>query len=783
MAPNLKQIFRHLLRNRQISIISILGLAVGLATSMVLAMYLHHHFTYDSFHTKSDRTYKVISRVTDQKGETTEFGISFGVLKEEYSQYEQVETVVRIINTGSVEIELENERYNIPALYADYEFFRAFDFNVSDRAITRPDQIVISEKLNERFFNREGHGKVLRIGDKDFQVAAIAELPLNTQFQFEVLLPLQSMDRLDDLVTKSGMEFHTYVVMKENTTPEYTQLLAKHYDRLMLERWDSVYVGSNYLLPLADIHLNSGHVINTLSQTDSDKLAIVSIIALLVLALGLINYTNFQIAGAHYRRHEMGMKKILGARRPALFLQIMTESLVTVFFAGALSILLMYLMSTLVHKAVLNPDVFLPSNWSVLQWGEFITGLVAVGVISGTYPAIYLSGLFGMREKLIAKNNQVHPSIMGLVVVQFAVKTALIITIITFGLQMKFLYDQPLGFDRENVVLIRNFKDLDTEKYQTLKSRFEQIPDVMEVGMFQANPGWGGSGQLINLANRGAEGRFASTHVRITDNYLNLFGIDLLMGEDFNYNQPPEGQGFLINETAYYRLFPEGGNPLGEELEMGGRKGPIRGVFKDYHFESLHTEIGPLVLNMEEHFYKVMGIKLNGTNTREAINAIEQEIKKTDPFYTLKYKFLDSAFQEQYHAEIKAMFIIVYATLIAIILSVLGLYALSIFLINTRSKEVAIRKIMGANLGNIFWLLTGKMGKWIFLGLLIGLPAAWQLASNWLMGFTVRIDLWQAYLYILPLTIIVTALVSLLSVFKKLLQAMLINPVDYLKSE
>ncbi|MDH5604511.1 MAG: ABC transporter permease, partial [Cyclobacteriaceae bacterium] len=777
MLSRVKFIVRHLYRNRLISLISILGLSSGLATTIILSLYLFHHLTFDGFHAKSDRIWKVISKVTDPKGTTDAFGISFGVLKDDFENYKSVERVVRVFQGGNVEVDLEKERYNnVPLLFADYEFFRVFDFGVDNDAFNRPDQVIISSKFNERIFNGNGQGKNLRFNNKDYQVSAVVDLPLNTQFQFELLAPLQSTGLLEELGgSNSGMEFHTYVLMNSEASKDQINLLATHYNKLMNERWEGTYSGNNYLMPLQKTHLNGSTIISSLSSVNKQHLYIISIVALLVLILGLINYTNFQIAGAHQRKHEMGMKKILGASRVELFFQVLYESQLTVFFSGILALVLVYLFSTLINPEIIDPAIYHPSGWNMSHVAVFIVILLILGIFTGIYPAIHLSG----KSKAEKETAVIHPSILSLVIIQFAVKASLIIGIVTIHLQLKMINEQPLGFDRENVVLIKNLKNIDIDQYHVIKANLEKYPDILSVGAFQSPPGWGNSGQFINLANREKEGRISVDHVRVIDSYVDLFGLEIVMGKDFDYDQVSEGQGFLLNETAYHALFPNGGDPIGIEIEMSGpRIGPIRGIIKDYHYESLHHNIGPIALNLENPYSKVLGIKLSGANTGQTLSRIEKEIMKIDPFYTLDYNFLDDVFENAYRSEYRTRSIIGYATLLIMILSVSGLYALSIFLINTRSKEVAIRKVLGANLFGIFWLLTSKIGTWMLVGAFLGITVAWYFTSYWLLDFTIRIDLWETYLYIIPLALLVIGTITLLSILRKLTQVMTIRPVD-----
>lgn len=781
MLIHIKAGLRRFARNRTISLISISGLTLGLAIFIILATYIHHQSNFDHFHSKADRTYKVISKFYDPKGKLSSYGISFGTLADEYqANFDQIEAAARYYRqVGELEVGLE--RFNQVSIgYTDYSFFDLFDFGYNKgRPFSRPDQAIINKKFAEQLFGEEpAIGREVRFKDVAYLVSDVIDIPLNSQFQFDVILPLASMNSYRSLVYHSGLEFHTYVLLRPNTDHQQTlKSLADHYDRSISSRWEG-YEGNCFFLPIKELHLKSDAIANSLSAGNLRSLQVIGVLGLFILILAVINYVNFQIAGAQNREKEIGLRKVVGASRNQLAAQIVMESITIVTLAGIMALGLTEWFARMIDRDLIAPELFRLENWTISYFVQFGLLVIATGLFAGIYPAIYLSRAITLRSSLSKSKHRIHPAILSLVVAQFLISSLLIVSIVVMHVQLEFMKDMPKGFDQERIVLIKNFY---LEKnYPTIKNDLENLAKVDQISLAQAAPGGGTSGQFFKLQGKPDHEHITVNHVRVADNYINTFGLNLVAGQDFDYNLQSDQKNFILNEAAYKEL----GRPaLGTMANMGGRKGAIIGVMKDYNFESLHHEVSPLVLTLEKLYKKVLALKLEEDGLNKTLEDVESVIQAYDPSYVIDYQFLDDQFNITYKNELRAEKITTYSAVLAILLSVLGVLALSVFLINIRSKEVAIRKVVGASFIDLFWVLGSKIMLWILLGSTIAIPFAAYAMNSWLSNFYYRIELWGHLLWIAPVVLVAIVAFSLLSILNKLVRACIINPVEFLKEE
>lgn len=780
MLIHFKTSLRRILRNRTISFISIFGLTLGLSILSVLVIYIHFQTSFDHFHSKSGRIYKVISSFLDPKGVQDTYGISFGTIAEEYSaNFEQVERTARCYQeTG--EIEVSNERFNqIRFGYVDFDFFQIFDFGVQKNQFTRPDQVILNRTIAQKLFGaNDVLGQNINYNGFTYQVTGLIDIPINSQFQFDAIVPLPSMPEYQAMVYQSGMEFHTFVLLKQDfNNKETLSLLADHYNRKINDRWEN-YEGETYLIPLKDLHLASADIANSLSKGNVKYLRVIGILALFILILAVINYTNFQIAGAQLREKEIGLRKVIGASRMQLSWQIITESLVIVLLSGILGLIMISMMAQVIDPDLIDPSLLHLNAWPSLYFVGYTLIILFTGLLAGIYPAFYLTKVISIRSSLIKPKSSIHPSILSLVVVQFLVSALLLVSILVMNTQLTFMKNMSLGYDQENVLIVKNFSQLD--QYHVVKEQLQQLPGIEEISLAQSAPGGGTSGQFFQLTGAPDHEKITVGHIRVLDNYLQVFDIELLHGNDFDYDSKVEHSDFIVNEAALKLL----GNPeVGVLAEMGHRKGKIIGVVKDYHYQSLHHKVSPLVFTLEKPYRTVLAVKMGGTNLQKNLSAIEKIIQSQDVGYVMDYYFLDEHFDRMYKNEIKAETITTYAAGAAILLSLLGVMALSVFLINVKRKELAIRKIVGARLIDLIAVLGSKILFWILVGSLASIPLAWYTMRNWLDSFSYRIELVENLMWIGPMVIFSILVISILSILNRLLKACFVNPVTYLKDE
>ncbi|MEP1779814.1 ABC transporter permease [Reichenbachiella sp.] len=781
MLIHIKAGLRRFVKNRTISLISISGLTLGLSIVIILASYIHYQSSFDHFHSNSDRTYKVISKFYDPKGKLSSYGISFGTLADEYlANFEQVETATRYYRqVGELEVGLE--RFNqVQIGYSDYSFFDVFDFGYSQkRQFARPDQAILSKKFAKILFGDESAiGREVRFKDVTYLVSDVINVPLNSQFQFDIVIPLASMPDYRSLVHQSGLEFHTYVLLERNADHQQTlDLLANHYNESLDSRWQG-YAGDSFLISLKELHMKSGDITNSLSAGNLQALKVIGVLGLFILILAAINYVNFQIAGAQSREKEIGLRKVVGASRNQLALQIVIESIVVVALAGGLALGLLEVIAQMIDPELIAPELFSLEHWTLSYFLLFGLLVVTTGFLAGIYPAIYLSRSITLHKSLSKTKHRMHPAILSLVVAQFLISSLLMVSIVIMHVQLQFMKDMPKGFDQERVLLVDNF-DL-VKNYDVIKYELGKLAGIEQICLAQAAPGGGTSGQFFKVKSAPDHEQITVNHVRVIDNYINTFDLKLVSGRDYDYDLQSDRKNFILNESAYKKI---GSPDLGTQVYMGGRVGEIIGVMKDYNFESLHHGVSPLVLTFENLHGKVLALKLKEDNLKQTIGTIESVIQNYDPAYVIDYQFMDDQFTSTYKNELRAEKITTYAAFVTILLSVLGVLALSVFLINTRSKEVAIRKVVGASFTDLFLVLGSKIILWILFGSVVAIPLAGYAMSNWLSSFHYRIELWDHLLWIAPAVLTAIVTFSLLSIINKLIRACIINPVEFLKEE
>ncbi len=781
MLTDLKFTLRRIFKNKLGAIINTLGLTIGIFVCVVLLNYFIQESTYDHYHSKANRIFKVYSNVAFSPGNIGSFGITSGTLAKDYQDnFPQVEKAARLYGPNTVEVDISQDRLNnVSTLQVDYSFFEMFDFQgVATTNFDSPDDAVVSSAFAQTLAVKDPIGTQIEVEGKIYVIRAVTEIPYSTQYRFDIALPLVSDPMYDDL-ENGGLEVETYVLLKESIDTQVTlEQLKEHYNEVLSERWP--YESNSYILPLKETYLDT-RAQNRLGNGNKQLLTIILTIALLVLGLALINYVNLQVANNHSRTPELRIKKIMGAGKKVLLKQGVLESLITIFLSGALALFLLDIFYMSETSKLLGSQTLTIGEWSWIYWVIFFATLFTIGTIAGIIPSFKLFQLGSITQQEI-KQKKLGSLTVSLVVFQFFVTTSLLTTILFVNDQMDLLKNQPTGYDADQVVIINNLNDVHKDKYQQIKTQLENHPYILSVAGSQNAPGVGASGQFVRRADQDAEDGTIIAHIRTINGYAETLDLEFVYGGDFNKTSPKgEGQ-FILNETAMQKLFGANMNPVGEVINMSGRVGKIVGVVKDFHYRSFHHKIGPLAINVEEPYNLTMMVKIRPENIHTSLDLIGNALASVDPKYVFDYEFLDDQFSQTYKAEIRAQTIVTYATLIAFSISVLGLLALSIFVINSKIKEIAIRKALGGSPSHIFGKLSSQLVSWIIIGNLLSIPATYFTAKNWVEDFIYQIEL-SNLLWMTPISAFVTILVAMAAITKKLHKTMTLNPVEFLRHE
>ncbi len=780
MLRDIKFVIRKSANSKFFTVINVFGLTIGLTVILILSFFIHQETTYDHYHKNADNIYKVISQFTNNHGKTSSYGISMGIIAEDYlEKFPEVEQTARLYYTGSSEVDLEDKRFDgVSILYADFSFVDIFDFGGPAKGSFSIEQhALVSREFAGKIGTETAIGTSLTVDDESYIINNIIDLPKETTFQFDLLLPITSFEDFHSW-KHGGLEFETYVVLKGGNREETLVKLAEHYNQVIESKWDG-YTCSNYLIPLKDVYLHPVH--NRMGNGNKAMLFVVGSVAVLILLLALINYLNLHVANSHSRKGEIRIRKVMGASTRYLFKLAIVESLLFTFAAGMMALVLLEVFNNMEARQIFNTDLPSIGNWPIVVWAVYIVFLIILGGIGGVFPALHLLRIKAFSNQDF-KISRLGSSTIGLVIFQFFISATLLTAIIFINLQIDHLRNQSMGFNTENIVLIKNLNSNHKEAYDFIKSELLSQPGIIQLTGTQAEPGAGASGQVIFRAVQSVDERINVAHIRSYDGYLETFDLDLLMGEGFRYPLNENIHQFVLNEMAYSRLYPNGENPIGDQLIMGNRKGPVVGVVKDFHFRSFHHEIAPLVLNIEDPYYLTLAIRLENNNIDVSLDKIGSVLSQVDPLYTLNYQFMDDKFDMMYRSELKIKKIITYSTIIAFSISILGLLAMSIFVINAKTKEIAIRKTLGARHLDLLWQLSYRLLIWITVGNILAVPVTFYFVKNWSENFIYQVGAASLF-WIIPVAVVTTIVIAGAVIFNKLWQAMNLNPVVYLRNE
>jgi putative ABC transport system permease protein len=786
----LKIAWRNIRKQKLHSYINIFGLAIGLAATLLIFSFVQHEMNYDKFNKDAENIYRFVSDLTRPNGQGSKMVININKVGPEIkSQFPQVEEMLRVKPGGSVNVDFEKEVYSeFNCLYVDSTFFNMFDYKLirgsSESAMADPKGMVISKEVADKIFkDKDPIGETLEITQQTFRVTGVMEnFPSQSHLQYDILLPLKAHPYYDHL---GGMEFVTYIKIDEKSDNSKTrEQICQKADELVNERFKgSGYKAENSLQPLLDIHLKStGFQYDYRTNGDIQKVYIYSFLALIILVVAVINYLNLFTARTEYRTKEVGLRKVMGAFRYDLIKQFLSESFLITIISFAIAL-------GLVEIFIGKFGDLLGRNLSTGYFDDpvkllYITLLVIlVAVLSGYYPAFYLSRFNVIRVFRGGKKSsgQKNKLTVSLVVVQFIIAIFLISSVVIFNKQVRFMKSKDVGFNKEQVLVVKGMTKKLKESYEVVREKLLDNPKIKHVTTSQTIPGiLNRSGQTIYETGKPESSGISVKENRVSYDYIETFGMEMKAGRSFSKDYSNESRHFIINETAQKELGLE--DPVGKKISMRFIDGKIIGVVKDYNFASLQHGIAPTLLSMYNQEYNkfFFSMKIAPGDYSETIDYVEKSMKEIDSEYTMDYFFLNDHFENLYKSEERSTTLVSLATILAMILAFLGLFALTSFTIIKRTKEIGIRKVMGASPGIILKLLSSNMLKWIGVASLIAFPLIYYFMNNWLQEFAYRINI-QVWMLIVPA--IMAVVIALLTTSTLTLRAANTNPAETLRDE
>lgn len=779
--------FRNLSKNKTTSIINILGLASGFATCLLIGLYIQHELSYDQYHQNKNQIYRLVTKVDDA---TYENGIAkvsalWGVSAKEIIP--EIESYTRFRRFGEALIQKNNSQfYERNGFFADSSTLGIFTWKVikgnAATALIAPNSIVLTASLAEKYFpGMNPIGQMLNVDNQPvYKVTAVVDdPPATSHFNFSFLISMSTY-KGEDHNSWLQSQYYTYLLLKEGASPENVSKKISSVLHANMDKKDA-QAYTPFLQPLTDIHLHSNLFREIEPNADNDTITIFTVIALVILFVALLNFINLTTAKSANRAKEVGVRKANGAVQYSLVTQFLLESIIVGIIAGAVAYLLANLLmvpfSEMMERKV-SMDVF--SNIPVVL--SFLAFILLSSAAAGIYPAFILSSFKPIRVLKGDVSFRTNTAFRkGLLVFQYTLSIALICTVLIIGIQMRFIRQKDLGFSKEQVITVPVQGISTIQAVESAKQQFASITGVTSISSSSNQPGgndWGLPYEAVGLPK---DQHPAMRCLVVDEDFFKTYDIKIKEGRAFSKSFSLDSAAFMINETAARQLGWK--NPIGQQLAIpviGKTAGPIIGVVKDFHYHSLHEKIEPLYFFMNREMFSQFNIRIDPANTSSVLADLKTKWNKIVPQIPFRYTFLDENFEAFYQSENKISKLLIWFTIMAIIISSLGLYALSALVARQRIREIGIRKILGASVPGIVLLLSKEFCILVLLATVIASPLAGYVMHNWLQNFAYRTDLnW----WIFVLAGLIALIIALTTVGYQAVKAALANPVKNLRSE
>ncbi|MEO5890557.1 MAG: ABC transporter permease [Ferruginibacter sp.] len=783
----LKIALRNLVHHKAYSILNIAGLAIGMACSILILLWVNDELSFDRFHANANQLYRLTCNAGDFKAAVTPAGMAEGL----QSELPEIKAAVRMSKPSTHLFEVGVNKFEEKSgFFADSNFLQVFTFSLvkgnPQTALQRPDGILITESMAKKYFgNEEALGKTLRKDNSDncTVTGILANIPSNSHLQFDFILPMSSIANTDDELKNKAwgdFNFYTYLQLNKNTTassPALTSLSGRikkiyktHIPKMQIEF---------QLQPLTAIHLHSDLQIDVPGHGNVQYVNILFIVALFIIAVACINFMNLATARSARRAKEVGLRKVVGAGRYQLILQFLGESMIISFFSLLLAVGIVWLLLpafNMLAEKKLTFHLFDGKIMLTLLSIAFLTG-----ILSGCYPALYLSGfkpIKVLKGKLtLGGGNLLFRN--GLVVTQFVVSIVLLVGTAVVYKQLNFIKNKNLGFEKSNLLYMPMTGEL-WNKQQALKTELLQNPLTSNSSVISELPTKIVAGNIdVKWEGKDPNLQVVIPSMAVDENFISVFKMTMLTGRGFATEFKGDSSNFVINEKAMQVMGMDEKSAVGKSLYFNGIKGTIIGVVKDFNFKSLQYVIEPLVLRLN-NWGGLAIVRTQPGNTEATIKAMEKINARLNPSYPFTYDFLDKDIDNLYRSAQQMGRIFNLFAILAIFISCLGLYGLSAFMAEQRIKEIGVRKVLGASIFNIVYLLSGSFTRLIVIAIVVAVPLSWFAIDSWLNGFAYRINVsWIIFVG----ASLAALLIAWVTVSYESIKAAVANPVKSLRTE
>jgi putative ABC transport system permease protein len=794
----LKIAWRNLLKNTGYSVINIGGLGIGMCCFLLIAMFIKNELSYDSYHEKEANIYRIVHHGSEDNLEDRWVWGNAPVgpaLKADFS-----EVVEKVQFSGRADILLDYNNHSFQegnSFYVDETVFDVFSWPLLSgnpkTALEAPYSIVLTESTAKKYFgNEDPMGKAIdgiggRAKDGVYTVRGVMkDVPSNSHFSFDVLLSMSSFyqTKPDVFETWGYVDFYTYFLVSDNFNQEAFQAkMPEFLKRNRPAEIDEYYYDLSFE-PLKDAYLNSEAARQPGITGSLSNIYIFAIIGLFILIIACINFMNLSTARSLERAKEVGVRKVIGADKRGLRYQFLGESMLMVFIASLIGLTLVMLclpgMREITGKQFLTHEVF-----NSLTLSLYFTTALVTGLLAGSYPAFILSNFKPSSVlKGVFRTSQKGNSLRkALVIFQFSLSIALIASTIIVYFQLGFMLDKNLGFDREQQLVIDfNWDGQVIDNMETIKSEFMNLPEVVSVAGSRTVPGahFPSAGTEIETFEGNME-HFEPFLYEIDFDFIPHYEIEVVAGRSYSRDFATDTiSSMIINEAAAKSFgYSNPSEIIGKRFQQWGREGTIIGVVKDFNYLSLHQKVAPLTLRCER-YGRYLSLKIKSANLQKTISDVEQKWATLAPHRPFLYSFLDESFNTQYEADIKFRNLFTIFSFLAILIACLGLLGLATYSAVQRTKEIGVRKVLGAEVSSIVTLLSKDFMKLVLIAILIATPFSWYAMNKWLIVYAYQIEIsW----WVFALSGGIALAIALATISFHAIKAAKANPVKSLRTE
>jgi putative ABC transport system permease protein len=775
--------FRNFLRMKVYSGINILGLTIGLACSFLILLWVVDETSYDRFHINGHQIHQAWRHFITGGQTYTMTSLPRGIADEMSAEFPEVEETVITLMDREIVVTSGDDNYRESGGYVGATFFRIFSFPFihgnPETALQGMTSAVITESTARKVFGDDWEnalGRSITVDHrKEFTITGVLrDVPENSSLQFNILLPIEEY-----FASNKGqahwyfMDYGIYAKLQEGTSLEvFNEKVGDIFNR-HTEATDHQI----FLQPFEDVYLHSFYRDGKLIGGRIEYVRIFTAVAIFILVIACINFMNLATARSSQRAREIGVRKVIGAYRKSLITQFITESVAMSFIAFLLALLIV--ISLLPAFNYLTGKHLTPENLN----GSILLGIIGitlvVGILSGTYPALYLSsfkpvavlrGTFRQRSGIAAFFRK------GLVVFQFALAVLLIVSTVVVYLQLDYNRTKNLGLERDNLLYMTREGAL-RDRYETIAQALLMQPGVASVTASGQNPLEVGNNTLdVEWEGKDPDNSQLFYIINTYHDFAKTMRMELVAGRDFSKTFA-DSMAYLVNEETAKMI---GGDVVGKILNVYGENGPIVGVVKNFSMNSLYAPIEPVVMRLHLEWAGQLYLRTKPGETQQALESLKKVYQKFNADYPLQYTFLDQQFEQRYRSEQVTGKLTNIFAIIALLISCLGLFGLTSFTVEQRTKELGVRRVLGASISGIVVMLSKDFLKLVFIGFVIATPVTWYMTTQWLQNFADRIEIGAAVFLLAGLAVILMALVT---VSWQSIKAAIANPVDSLRTE